>query len=158
MLRIQENDGSQSNKSCFQGQLLYITSWNTKLKNDKCTRLYLLRWNLAGRIPEVSHAMRKVKKIGRQMTKSLRKGRQKSWIRRRREMEIAAVLSTSSNLYWELSLMETIKESSNSPIHVQQHPTERCTHHHKEQFEQPTVTMDLPFMLAGETTQMDTNP
>ena len=115
--------------------------------------------------PDAAHNATR-KSLRRQLTRSLRNDREQWWIAKCREMEKAAAIGNSRNLFRLIrstgprkpGVSEVIKESDGALINSQERRLARWAEHFEAQFSWPPSTANLPGTASNTVLEINTDP
>ncbi|XP_018654888.1 hypothetical protein Smp_112270 [Schistosoma mansoni] len=117
-------------------------------------------------IPSGSEHDEERKEIRSRLTKSLRNDREQWWATKAKEMEKAAAVGNTRQLFRLIketgikksSVSETISKKDGTPICSQPKRLERWAEHFKEQFSWPSATAQLPTILKQSERNIEVGP
>ncbi|CAH8290911.1 unnamed protein product, partial [Schistosoma intercalatum] len=117
-------------------------------------------------IPPGSEHNEERSQLKRKLTRSLRNDREQWWVAKAREMEKAAAIGNSRQLFRLVketgirnpTVSETISEKDGHIIHSQSRRLDRWAEHFRDQFNWPSATLRLPTISSQPEWQVNVGP
>ncbi|VDP04430.1 unnamed protein product, partial [Schistosoma curassoni] len=117
-------------------------------------------------IPPGSEHNEERSQIRRKLTRSLRNGREQWWVAKAREVEKAAAIGNSRQLFRLVketgirnpTVSETLSEKDGHIIHSQSRRLDRWTEHFRDQFNWPSSTLRFPTISGQPEWQVNAGP